>query len=120
MSSANEMSAFETACLAFEIRFESELDARWSNLEAAAVKSLGAAEPLEKQRLLNQFFVDAGGEIAGAVQRYFPQMLKVAIAQRDSLRGKQPLESTRNCCGVRPARSWELIRVPAPSLPSGW
>jgi hypothetical protein len=94
MSNADEMSAFETACLAFEIRFESELDARWRNLEAAAVESLGAAEPVEKRRLLNQFFVDAAGEIATVVQQYFPQMLKVAIAQHNSLGGKPPLEWT--------------------------
>ncbi len=94
------VSVLETAVAAFEIRFEKELDSKWRDLAGKtrdAIMSEGLeidAHPVEKYRLLSQFCDDASDAVAPVVEKYFPRLLQVAVAQVKHFGGRSPLTWT--------------------------
>jgi hypothetical protein len=101
MSSPDKLSVFDTAVVAFEIRFEQKLDSSWGHLAyetRMAIVGEGMeidSHQWEKRHLLLKFFDDAAAAVAVVISEYFPLLLEVAIAQREHLGDETPLIWTR-------------------------
>jgi hypothetical protein len=96
MDSHEQLSPFDAAFVAFEIRFERELTSRWEDLEYEAAQCARASSGKEKRSALNGFFEDANNAIASVIHEYFPRLLQVATTQRQYLGRESPLSWTQS------------------------
>ncbi len=68
LTQPDQLSVFDAALVAFEIRFERELTSRWQKLEHEAIQRiLSNPSGREKHVLLGKFFDNAKEELANTV-----------------------------------------------------
>lgn len=94
MDSSEQISRFDLAVRAFEIRFNRELKSCWERIEELTIPSLTAATTEAKRGGLSKCFANAAEEIASAVHGYFPRLLEIATEAPESLRVGDLAETT--------------------------
>jgi hypothetical protein len=86
---------FDSALLAFEIRFERALDSRWfAEEQRTQPLLLDHVSPGEKRAHLYRFFENVKNGLVAEIHKYFPVLLRVAITQREHLNNVPPLTWT--------------------------
>src|SRR5271157_5506431 len=94
MSSENQLGNLDAALIAFQVRFEEELVGSWEELVSQAKMAVLHALPEDQLSGLHQLFKHIEQEIAKVVHKYFPKLLRVAIAQRTQIAPHSPLSWT--------------------------
>jgi hypothetical protein len=92
---SEQLSVFDAAVTAFEIRFEEELTTRWQQLESEVAGAIRSGPSEKKHSLLQCFFEEAGKVIGNVVHDYFPRLLGVATTHRKHLGNESPLAWTQ-------------------------
>lgn len=89
MDNSEQLSPFDLAVLAFNVRFRQDLTSCWEKLRSATIPPLHTAAPEKKQGVLRKCFSDAAEQMAAVVHSHFPRLLAVATKQRPRWRGQQ-------------------------------
>jgi hypothetical protein len=95
MTMIEQVSPFDAATIAFEIRFEQELSSHWQHLESEVASATIGASSAKKHSLLHGFFDDATEEIGRVVHEYFPKLLQIKTTHREQLGNQSPLSWTQ-------------------------